>query len=52
MRRGGVQPQIQRGDNPQGAFGPDEQRGQVVAGVVATHPAVPAQHRTVGQRDV
>ena len=46
----GVQPQIQRGDDTEGAFGADEQRRQVVSGVVAAHQAVPAQQRPVGQR--
>ncbi len=49
-RGGGVQSQVQRGDDTEGALGADEQRRQVVAGVVPAHPVVPAQQRPVGQR--
>ncbi|EUA39420.1 FAD linked oxidase domain protein [Mycobacterium avium subsp. avium 2285 (R)] len=52
VRRGGVQSQVQLGDHAQRALGADEQRGQVVAGVVPAHPAAPAQQRAVGQRDL
>ena len=47
-----MQPQIQPGDDAERALGADEQRRQVVSGVVAANLAVPVHHRPVGQRDV
>jgi hypothetical protein len=52
VRRGRMQPQIQPGDDAQRALGADEQRREVVAGVVAANLAVPVHHRPVGQRHV
>ncbi len=47
-----MQPEIEGGDDAEGALGADEQRRQVVSGVVAAHLAVAPNHRPVGQCDV
>ena len=47
-----MQPQIQRGDHAERALGADEQRRQVVSGVVAPNLAVPVHHRPVRQRHI